>query len=98
MKIKDLLEFSSLKSDGGDEFNPNLAAAAERAGLTKGGSLHDGATLAAAHKIDYWDVNFSGLYKAYYEKGFKAGRLDKINWSNKQYNMKLKLQKDGSIK
>jgi LysM repeat protein len=39
-----------------------------------------------------------GLYKQHFVQGFKEGRMDKINHNNKQYNLNLKLMKDGSIR
>jgi hypothetical protein len=38
------------------------------------------------------------MYKQYFAKGFKEGRMNKVNHDNKQYNLNLKLMKDGSIR
>jgi hypothetical protein len=38
------------------------------------------------------------MYKQYFAKGFKQGRMNKIRHDNKQYNLNLKLMKDGSIR
>ena len=53
--------------------------------------------MATAFKITEWDQQFGGLYKQHFVQGFKKGRMDKINFNNKQYNLNLKLMKDGSI-
>ena len=83
--------------DDGEAFNPGLAKMAQEHGFTKGVSLADGASLATAFKITEWDQQFGGLYKQHFVQGFKEGRMDKINHNNKQYNLNLKLMKDGSI-
>ena len=83
--------------DDGEAFNPGLAKMAQEHGFTKGVSLADGASLATAFKITEWDQQFGGLYKQHFVQGFKKGRMDKINFNNKQYNLNLKLMKDGSI-
>lgn len=84
--------------DDGDEFSPEMAKMAQEDGFTKGASLADGATLERAMKIQHWDQHDGGMYKQYFAKGFKAGRMDKIKFNNKQYNLNLKLMKDGSIR
>ena len=84
--------------DDGEAFNPGLAKMAQEHGFTKGVSLADGASLATAFKITEWDQQFGGLYKQHFVQGFKEGRMDKINHNNKQYNLNLKLMKDGSIR
>ena len=84
--------------DDGEEFNPDLAKMAQEHGFTKGVSLADGSSLATAFKITKWDQASGGLYKQYFVQGFKEGRMDKINHDNKQYNLNLKLMKDGSIR
>ena len=71
---------------------------AQEHGFTKGVSLADGSSLATAFKITKWDLVSGGLYKQYFVQGFKEGRMDKINFNNKQYNLNLKLMKDGSIR
>ena len=67
-------------------------------GFTKGAGLADGATLERAMAINDWDKHDGGIYKQHFAKGFKAGRMDKIRHNNKQYNLNLKLMKDGSIR
>ena len=84
--------------DDGEEFNPGLAKMAYEAGIVKGASLADGATLERAMAIDHWDSHDGGMYKQYFAKGFKQGRMNKIKHDNKQYNLNLKLMKDGSIR
>ena len=84
--------------DDGEEFNPRLAKMAYDEGIVKGASLADGATLERAMAINDWDKHDGGIYKQHFAKGFKKGRLDKINFNNKQYNLNLKLMKDGSIR
>jgi hypothetical protein len=84
--------------DDGEEFNPGLAKMAYEAGIVKGASLADGATLEQAMAIDHWDSHDGGMYKQYFAKGFKQGRMNKIKHNNKQYNLNLKLMKDGSIR
>ena len=84
--------------DDGDEFSPEIAKMAQEDGFTKGVSLADGATLERAMAINYWHSQHGGMYKQYFAKGFKAGRLEKIRHDNKQYNLNLKLMKDGSIR
>jgi hypothetical protein len=84
---------------GGDEgFSPEIAKMAQEDGFTKGVGLADGATLERAMKINHWHARWGGMYKLYFAKGFKAGRMNKINHDNKQYNLNLKLMKDGSIR
>ena len=85
-------------SDDGEEFNPRMAKMAYDEGVVKGASLADGATLQRAMAINDWDKHDGGIYKQHFAKGFKAGRLDKIRHNNKQYNLNLKLMKDGSIR
>ena len=82
----------------GEEFNPRLAKMAYDEGVVKGVSLADGATLQRAMAINDWDKHDGGIYKQHFAKGFKAGRMNKINHGNKQYNLNLKLMKDGSIR
>ena len=84
--------------DDGEEFNPRMAKMAYEAGIVKGASLADGATLERAMAIDHWDSHDGGMYKQYFAKGFKQGRMNKIKHDNKQYNLNLKLMKDGSIR
>ena len=84
--------------DDGEEFNPRMAKMAYDEGVVKGASLADGATTQRAMAINDWDKHDGGIYSQYFAKGFKAGRLDKINFNNKQYNLNLKLMKDGSIR
>jgi len=84
--------------DDGEEFNPNLAKMAYDDGVVKGAGLADGATLERAMAINDWDKHDGGIYSQHFAKGFKKGRLDKINFNNKQYNLNLKLMKDGSIR
>ena len=85
-------------SDDGDEFGPEIAKMAQEDGFTKGAGLADGATLERAMAINHWHSTHGGMYKQYFAKGFKAGRMDKIRHNNKQYNLNLKLMKDGSIR
>ena len=82
----------------GDEFSPEIAKMAYEDGFTKGVSLADGATLERAITINYWHSQHGGMYKQYFAKGFKTGRMNKIRHDNKQYNLNLKLMKDGSIR
>lgn len=84
--------------DDGDEFSPEIAKMAQEDGFTKGVSLADGATLERAMAINYWHSQHGGMYKQYFAKGFKAGRMEKIRHDNKQYNLNLKLMKDGSVR
>jgi len=87
--------------NGGDDdegFSPEIAKMAQEDGFTKGVSLVDGATLERAMSINYWHSQHGGMYKQYFAKGFKTGRMNKINHDNKQYNLNLKLMKDGSIR
>ena len=67
-------------------------------GFTKGASLADGATLERAMSINHWHSQHGGMYKQHFVKGFKQGRMNKIRHDNKQYNLNLKLMKDGSIR
>jgi hypothetical protein len=67
-------------------------------GFTKGASLADGATLERAMSINHWHSQHGGMYKQHFIKGFKQGRMNKIRHDNKQYNLNLKLMKDGSIR
>jgi hypothetical protein len=48
--------------------------------------------------INDWDKHDGGIYKQHFAKGFKAGRMNKVKHGNKQYNLNLKLMKDGSIR
>lgn len=96
-----LNEFAPDGFNGGDddeEFSPKIAKMAQEDGFTKGVSLADGATLERAMKINYWHSQHGGIYKQYFAKGFKAGRMNKVKHDNKQYNLNLKLMKDGSIR
>lgn len=94
-----LNEFAPYGSGGGgdDQFDPDMAKMAHDAGVVKGASLNDTATLARAIAIDHWDKQHGGLYKNNFVDGFKEGRMDKISHDNKRYGLKLKLMKDGSI-
>jgi hypothetical protein len=84
---------------GGDEpFDPYMAKQAQEDGFTKGASLADGATTERAMAIQYWHTRDGGMYKHYFAKGFKQGRMDKIRHNNRQYHLNLKLMKDGSIR
>jgi hypothetical protein len=82
----------------GEEFSPEIAKMAQEDGFTKGAGLADGATLERAMTINHWHSQHGGMYKQYFAKGFKSGRMNKINHDNKQYNLNLKLMKDGSIR
>ena len=96
-----LNEFAPDGFNGGDDdegFSPEIAKMAQEDGFTKGAGLADGATLERAITINHWHSTHGGMYKQYFAKGFKAGRLDKIRHNNKQYNLNLKLMKDGSIR
>lgn len=96
-----LNEFAPDGFNGGDDdegFSPEIAKMAQDDGFTKGVSLADGATLERAMAINYWHSQHGGMYKQYFAKGFKEGRLNKIKHDNKQYNLNLKLMKDGSIR
>jgi hypothetical protein len=95
-----LNEFAPDGFNGGDDdegFSPKIAKMAQEDGFTKGASLADGATLERAMTINHWHSQHGGMYKKHFAKGFKAGRTNKINHANKQYNLNLKLHKDGSI-
>ena len=89
---------NGFNGDDGEEFNPRMAKMAYDEGVVKGVSLADGATLEMAMKINYWHTQHGGMYKQYFAKGFKAGRMNKVKHDNKQYNLNLKLMKDGSIR
>ena len=95
-----LNEFAPDGFNGGDgeEFNPRMAKMAYDEGVVKGASLADGATTQRAMAINDWDKHDGGIYAQHFAKGFKAGRMDKIRHNNKQYNLNLKLMKDGSIR
>ena len=96
-----LNEFAPDGFNGGDDdegFSPEIAKMAQDDGFTKGAGLADGATLERAMAINHWHSTHGGMYKQYFAKGFKAGRMDKIRHNNKQYNLNLKLMKDGSIR
>lgn len=96
-----LNEFAPDGFNGGDDgegFSPEIAKMAQDDGFTKGVSLADGATLERAMAINYWHSQHGGMYKQYFAQGFKEGRLNKIKHDNKQYNLNLKLMKDGSIR
>lgn len=88
--------FGGFEDDEG--FNPEIAKMAQEHGFAKGVSLADGATLEMAMKINHWHTQHGGIYKQYFAKGFMAGRMNKINHDNRQYNLNLKLMKDGSIR
>jgi hypothetical protein len=96
-----LNEFAPDGFNGGDDdegFSPEIAKMAQEDGFTKGASLADGATLERAMSINHWHNQHGGMYKQHFVKGFKAGRMNKIRHDNKQYNLNLKLMKDGSIR
>jgi hypothetical protein len=96
-----LNEFAPDGFNGGNDdegFSPEIAKMAQEDGFTKGVSLADGATLERAITINHWHSQHGGMYKQYFTKGFKQGRMNKINHDNKQYNLNLKLMKDGSIR
>lgn len=96
-----LNEFAPDGFNGGDDdegFSPEIAKMAQEDGFTKGVSLADGATLERAIAINYWHSQHGGMYKQYFVKGFKAGRMNKIKHDNERYNLNLKLMKDGSIR
>jgi len=84
--------------DGDEGFSPDIAKMAQEDGFTKGVSLADGATLERAMSINHWHSQHGGMYKQHFVKGFKQGRMNKIRHDNKQYNLNLKLMKDGSIR
>lgn len=95
-----LNEFAPDGFNGGDDdegFSPEIAKMAQEDGFTKGAGLADGATLERAITINHWHSQHGGMYKQYFTKGFKAGRMNKINHDNKQYNLNLQLNKDGSV-
>jgi hypothetical protein len=83
--------------DDGEEFDPAIAKMAQEDGFIKGVVLVDGATLERAMAIEYWHSRNGGLYKQYFAKGFKKGRMNKINHDNKQYGLDLFLKSDGSV-
>jgi hypothetical protein len=89
---------NGFNGDDGEEFNPRLAKMAYDEGVVKGVSLADGATLERAMAINDWDKHDGGIYGQHFAKGFKQGRMNKIKHDNKQYNLNLKLMKDGSIR
>ena len=95
-----LNEFAPDGFNGDDDegFSPEIAKMAQEDGFTKGASLADGATLERAMSINHWHNQHGGMYKQYFAKGFKQGRMNKIRHDNKQYNLNLKLMKDGSIR
>jgi hypothetical protein len=96
-----LNEFAPDGFNGGDNdegFSPEIAKMAQEDGFTKGASLADGATLERAMTINHWHSQHDGMYKQHFVKGFKQGRMNKIRHDNKQYNLNLKLMKDGSIR
>jgi hypothetical protein len=96
-----LNEFAPDGFNGGDDnegFSPEIAKMAQEDGFTKGVGLADGATLERAMKINYWHTQHGGMYKQYFAKGFKQGRMNKVKHDNRQYNLNLKLMKDGSIR
>jgi hypothetical protein len=96
-----LNEFAPDGFNGGDDdegFSPDIAKMAQEDGFTKGASLADGATLERAITINHWHDQHGGMYKQHFAKGFKQGRMNKIRHDNKQYNLNLKLMKDGSIR
>jgi hypothetical protein len=83
--------------DDGDGFDPDMAKMAHEEGFTKGVSLAMVATLERAMEIGHWHKRHGGMYKHYFAKGFKEGRLARIRHDNKQYDLNLQLNKDGSI-
>ena len=96
-----LNEFAPDGFNGGDDdegFSSEIARMAQEDGFTKGASLADGATLERAIAINHWHNQHGGMYRQYFARGFRAGRLEKIRHNNKQYNLNLKLMKDGSIR
>jgi hypothetical protein len=96
-----LNEFAPDGFNGGDDdegFSPDIAKMAQEDGFTKGASLADGATLERAMSINHWHSQHGGMYKQHFAKGFKAGRMNKVKHDNRQYNLNLKLMKDGSIR
>jgi hypothetical protein len=96
-----LNEFAPDGFNGGDDdegFSPEIAKMAQEDGFTKGVSLADGATLERAMTINHWHSQHGGMYKQYFAKGFKQGRMNKVKHDNRQYNLNLKLMKDGSIR
>ena len=97
---QEVKEFAPDGFNGGDEepFDPYMAKQAEEDGFTKGVSLADGATTERAMTIQYWHTRYGGMYQQYFAKGFKQGRMNKVNHDNRQYNLNLKLMKDGSIR
>lgn len=97
-KLKEFAPDGFNGGDDGDGFDPEIAKMAQEHGFTKGVSLADGATLEMAMKINHWHSQHGGMYKQYFAKGFKTGRMNKVNHDNKQYNLNLKLMKDGSIR
>ena len=84
--------------DDGDGFDPDMAKMAHEEGFTKGVSLAMVATLERAMEIGHWHKRHGGMYKHYFAKGFKEGRLARIRHDNKQYDLNLQLMKDGSIR
>lgn len=97
---QELNEFAPDGFNGGDGdgFSPEMAKMAYDEGFVKGASLADGATTQRAMAINDWDKHDGGIYSQHFAKGFIAGRKDKIRHNNKQYNLNLKLMKDGSIR
>jgi hypothetical protein len=96
-----LNEFAPDGFNGGDDgegFSTEIAKMAQEDGFTKGVSLADGATTERAMTINHWHSQHGGIYKQYFAKGFKAGRMNKVKHDNRQYNLNLKLMKDGSIR
>ena len=83
--------------DDGDGFDPDMAKMAHEEGFTKGVSLAMVATLERAMEIGHWHKRHGGMYKHYFAKGFKEGRLARIRHDNKQYDLNLQLNKDGSV-
>jgi len=96
---KGLNEFApdGFGGDDGDGFDPDMAKMAHEEGFTKGVSLAMVATLERAMEIGHWHKRHGGMYKHYFAKGFKEGRLARIRHDNKQYDLNLQLNKDGSV-
>lgn len=83
--------------DDGEEFDPGLAQMAYEDGFQKGVSLTDAMTTERAMAINYWHKQAGGVYSQHFAKGFIAGRKEKIRHDNKQYDLNLQLNKDGSV-
>jgi hypothetical protein len=96
---KGLNEFApdGFGGDDGEGFDPDMAKMAHEEGFRKGVSLAMVATLERAMEIGHWHKRHGGMYKHYFAKGFKEGRLARIRQDNKQYDLNLQLNKDGSV-